>query len=427
MLNTAECSVNMNPPCQTRSRDDPFTSRNGTSSGGQQWSGSEPFLVGIAPNFWAHVPMSIATIMNMKLINGIHCWSTGGNHVPVSKCVLFGCIVYADIRSPDESSHYVLDDGTGLIDCVVWTNNSVNDIYNLPSLIPDETKNESRNVGIGDTVRVFGKIKCVANRCENEPFVVREIHSSLVELIGNASNEEARHWKACAQHEQDMIRDPTKFNALGYLKQLGPEITAQVMAQRHLPSNDDRLGEWRIFGISCRCDLDYKAELLYCHCVAKVEPLDPDFVFRDLLLAHLLQVQAKHMKKLVFPYKRIKINSKLRDVASTVVLSHDKAKQAPNVNVLIDRLLLNTFRALRYDGIFHLVDENADKYLLISRKWVLEPYVRHQLKQNKRNTEVSKYFIDLEGAPYLSPIHRDRLLYVRRCVAEEQSKLHAAN
>lgn len=395
-----------------------------------RWTGAEPFLVGIAPNFWAHVPMTISGINDLKLVNGVHCWSSGDGkqHVPVSKCVLVGCIVNATVRSADESILYVLDDGTGLIDCLVWANNTENDIFHLPSLVLDHGNSgeygSNDNIGLGEIVKVFGKLQCVTIQGEhdggyNEPFVVREIQASLVERI-DGPNEEARHWKACAEREESMTRDPTKFNALGYLKVLGPEITSQVKARRHLPAMDDMLGEWRIFGTSCTCDLDYKAELLYCHCQAKVEPLDPQFVFRDALLIHLLGVQATHAKKLMFPYKGIKINPKLRAIASTVLFKdNNKKEEDAKMKVLVDRILLNTFRALRHDGILHLADIHSDSYLLISRKWVLEPYVKRELEMS-RNEGSSKNYIKFEGAPYLSSVHRDRLLYIKRSAMVEK-------
>jgi hypothetical protein len=396
-----------------------------------QWTGAEPFLVGIAPNFWAHVPMTVSGVNDLKLVNGIHCWSSAdcNQHVPISKCKLVGCIVNATIRSSDESILYVLDDGTGLIDCLVWANNTENDIFHLPSLVLDDHPDKcesSKEIGLGDIVRVFGKVQCVTIQGEhdtkNEPFVIREIQASLVERI-DGPNEEARHWNACAEREESMARDPTQFNALGYLKLLGPQITAQVKARQHLPAMDDMLGEWRIFGTSCTCDLDYKAELLYCHCQAKVEPLDPQFVFRDALLDHLLGVQATHAKKLMFPYKGIKINPKLRAIASTLLSSNKKEdKQESKMKVLVDRILLNTFRALRYDGILYLANMNSDQYLLISRKWVLEPYVRRELEIS-RNGGTSKNFINFEGAPYLSQVHRDRLLYIKRSITEEGSEM----
>ena len=386
-----------------------------------QWLGSEPFLVGIAPSFWAHVPMSVAAINDLKLINGIHCWSCRGYHIPVSKCVLVGCIVNATIRSSDESLLFVLDDGTGLIDCLVWDNDNVNNLFNLPCLGPHDQQNESRRFRIGDIVRVFGKIQCITNHGGNgsgrNPHIVREIHSSLVERTVSSSKEEAKHWKACVDMEKAMSADPTKFNPLGYLKLLGPDITLQVKNGFHLPSADDALGEWRIFGPSCKCVLDYKAELLYCHCLAKVEPLDPELRFRDAILNHLLRVQKKHHStKLVFLYKTIKTNQNLREIASCVLSSLGHPKPGSKLQFLIDRLFLNTFRALRHDGVVHLENANSDKYLLMSRKWVMEPYVKFQMVSNKDN-EQAKKFISIEGIPHFSHVHRNRLRFIRRCLA----------
>lgn len=384
------------------------------------WTGSENILVGIAPNFWAHVPMTIGSINGLKLIQGIHCWtsSDGKYHVPVSKCVLVGIIVNAVIRSSDGANLYVLDDGTGLIDCLAWSTKNENDMFHLPSLLPDN--DACKPIGLGDVVKLFGKIQCVTIKQEHdsrqEPFVVREIMATMVERIDDA-NEETRHWRACAQREAALARDPTQFNALGYLKQLGPQITQQVQRRQHLPAKDDTLGEWRIFGTSCKCTMEYKEDLLYCHCVAKVESLDPKLVFRDALLRHLLRVQAMHDKALVFPYKGIKINHQLRALASSVIASTDKdPKQESKMALLIDRLLLNTIWALRNDGVLYLANLEKDEYMLISRQWVFEPYVLGELG-SKRKSETSKNFINFQGAPYLSQVHREKILYVKRCVA----------
>lgn len=390
-----------------------------------RWLGSEPFLVGIAPIFWAHVPMSVATINHLELIHGIHCWPCKGYHIPVSKCVLVGCIVNATIRSSDMSSLYVLDDGTGLIDFLVWDNDNVNNLFNLPYLGPHGQENESTRFQIGEVVRVFGKIQCVTNnetkRAGMNPHAVREIHGSLVERTLNSSNEEAKHWKACVDMEEAMTSDPTKFNALGFLDLLGPDITLQVKDGLHLPSADDALGEWRVFGPSCNCVLDYKAELLYCHCLAKVEPLDPQLKFRDAILNHLLGVQRKLSSvKLVFLYRAIKTNQDLREIASCVLSSIGEPKPGSKLQPLIDRLVLNTFRALRHDGIVHLEDENSDKYLLISRKWVMEPYIKFQMASRKDNQHPQK-FRGLEGIPYFSRVHRNRLRYIRRCLVHNST------
>jgi hypothetical protein len=186
----------------------------------------------------------------------------------------------------------------------------------------------------------------------------------------------------------------------------------------HLPSADDALGEWRIFGPISNCVLDYKAELLYCHCLAKVEPLDSELKFRDAILNYLLGVQRKQSTKLVFPYRTVKTNQNLRDMASHVLSSQGEPKQGSKLPLLIDRLLLNTFRALRQDGIVHLEDASSDNYLLISRKWVMEPFIKFQMAASKDKEHAKKLF-SLEGVPQFSNVHRNKLRFIRRCLVHD--------
>eukprot|EP00531_Pseudo-nitzschia_arenysensis_P019755 CAMPEP_0116123018 /NCGR_PEP_ID=MMETSP0329-20121206/4524_1 /TAXON_ID=697910 /ORGANISM="Pseudo-nitzschia arenysensis, Strain B593" /LENGTH=131 /DNA_ID=CAMNT_0003616905 /DNA_START=190 /DNA_END=582 /DNA_ORIENTATION=+ len=102
--------------------------------------------------------MSVMDVHNLKLKDGIHwlerqrrrttnqeksalandskdCLST-----PVSKCLLVGHIVYAAERKGG-SKVYILDDGTGMIDCVHWSTD-VEDPYHLPS---DRSFGESKS------------------------------------------------------------------------------------------------------------------------------------------------------------------------------------------------------------------------------------------------------------------------------------------
>jgi hypothetical protein len=245
---------------------------------------------------------------------------------------------------------------------------------------------------------------------------MREIQASLMEqvespssslLLGNyCLNAEARHWMQCADFQLSVQKRPSDHNALGCLELLGPQIQSQVHEKRHLPSADDSFGAWRVFGASCRCkNLEYMSDLLYCHCKAKVEPLDPHFVFRDALLKTLLELQASHQKKLVFTYRQIKDNQRLKDVA------RKQATGAGNVDLFVDRLLLNTFRALRHDGIIYLMDSKSDLYLFITRDKVLEPYVRNEMNKGE-----SKNFVRFQGAAFLSKAHNERLLYIKRCL-----------
>jgi hypothetical protein len=190
------------------------------------------------------------------------------------------------------------------------------------------------------------------------------------------------------------------------MEQLGPQIQSQVEARVNLPAADDTMGSWRVFGTACRCQLDYMDNLLYCHCQSRLEPLDPSQKFRDALLRTLLDMQSKSVKMLVFKYKQLKLNEQLRAVASRVVMG----KGPTQTNV--DTLFLNTFRALRQDGVIYLLNSNTDEYLLITRDRVMEPFVRDQML---RRPDTPRNYISLEEAPsYLSRVHNERLLYIKR-------------
>jgi hypothetical protein len=314
---------------------------------------------------------------------------------------------------------YVIDDGTGFIDCLQWSNNNGNDMYVLPSLMGDDDKSDDNDkFRIGELVRIFGKINCISTTRADQgrSSVIREIQVNLMERVesqsfGRSLDAEARHWMACVDFQASASKTPSQHNALGFLDYLGPRIQSQVDERRHLPASDDTKGAWRVFGISCRCkskNLEYMSSLLYCHCQAKVEPLDPEFVFRDALLQTLLEMQRLHTKKLVFTYKQIKPNERLRDLAAKQV--HGTAR----IDLSIDRLFLNTFRALRHDGILYLVDASSDLYLFITRDKVLEPYIRNEI--NKSQGSESKNFVNLQGARFLSKVHHERLLYIKRCL-----------
>ena len=147
--------------------------------------------------------------------------------------------------------------------------------------------------------------------------------------------------------------------------------------------------------------------LLYCHCQARLEPLDADFKFRDGMLNTLLAMQSRNEKKLVFTYKQIKRDEGLKALAA-------KQVSGARSDVSVERLFLNTFRALRLDGIIFLLDDRTDHYLLITRERVLEPFIREELR--KEQPSRSKNFVNIQAVPYLSSVHRERLLYIKRCL-----------
>lgn len=356
--------------------------------------------------------MTVMDVLNLGLQDGINCMKTpysGGNDhhslKPVSKCLLVGFVVYANFRR-DGTMAYVLDDGTGLIDCVHWSTGDMHDIYHLPSL--DGCGAMRTQLSVGDMVRVFGKIECLAltrmNGGEKE-VVIREVQASLIEpVLENMFAVEAQHWRNCIRIPHD--------GPDSYLELLGQEIQSQVEDRTNLPAASDSNGLWRVFGTSCRCKLDYMENLLYCHCQAKIEPLDPANSFRDMLLRTLLTMETACSAMLVFTYKNVKCDAQIRAMAAQVLQTSTSSSVA-----MVDKLFLNTFRALRHDGILHLLDNHRDEYLLISRDRVLEPFVRSQLVGSSQN---QKNYVDFNNAPpYLTRIHNDRLLFIKRCILSE--------
>jgi hypothetical protein len=373
------------------------------------------FLAGISPQYWSHVPMMVMDVHNLQLRDGINCLVCSNateqqnqlmanddyqNLAPVSKCRLVGTIVYAD-RRRDGSMVYVLDDGTGMIDCVQWSTVDSQDIYYLPCLDSGENERHKSFV-VGDFVRVFGKIDCLASigdkKINGQHQIIREIQASIIETVKDVASE-ARHWQQC------MAKTPKSIQS--WLDQLGPEIQSQVDQRVNLPAADDTLGLWRVFGPSCRCEVDYKDVLLYCHCQATPISLDTSLRFRDALLHHLVEAQKNNRKMLVFKYKVIKADRILQEIASRDV--EGKGSKA----IAVDRLFLETFRALRKDGILYLINSDTDEYLLISREKVLEPFVRAQMK--RKDVRTARNFLSMDGAPpYISRIHTERLQLIKR-------------
>jgi hypothetical protein len=229
-------------------------------------TGAEHFIVGLSPSYWAHVPLLVAQILDLRVVGGILCLDQPGGSgklVPVTKCSLVGVIVAVDARY--ESTVYVIDDGTGLIDCVHWTDHSA---LMLTDIIagPMSSSEDPHLRRLGETVRVYGRIvHCYSLSDDDGPGGasdadgasnsrnVREIRATLVEPV--TVRAEIEHWNRCTTDV------PSLNNAIDVLKQLGPRIGAHLMDPSNLPMEDDD-GAWRLFGIRCRCKLPYKDELL---------------------------------------------------------------------------------------------------------------------------------------------------------------------
>jgi hypothetical protein len=87
------------------------------------YGGAEPFLAGLPPTFWSNVPLLVAQIHGLKLINGINYMiktlSDGKQKlIPLSRCNLIGLIIAIEPKA-DKNVVYVIDDGTALIDVLV--------------------------------------------------------------------------------------------------------------------------------------------------------------------------------------------------------------------------------------------------------------------------------------------------------------------
>lgn len=352
-------------------------------------------------------------VLNLRLKNGINWLQPSPSNeelsTPVSKCLLVGHIVYAAERRGG-SMLYILDDGTGLIDCVHWTSdysNSTEDPYHLPSLTDDAEHNGSFSVG--EPVRVFGKIECLASTSkttENDnssdrSVIVREIQVRIIERVEDYLMAESHH-----------CMDSCHLGPLGlqsWLEKLGPKLRLQIQNRVNLPAANDETSSWRVFGINCSCNLPYMEDLLYCHCQCKAEPIDPCFRFRDALLSTLLSMQSKITKRLEFNYKEVRANHHLHTIALKEITSDKKMGK----DEFIDKLFLKTFRALRSDGIIYLLNSNTDNYLLITRTEVLEPFVK-----SRTGDEITQNFISFDRSPiFLSRIHNERLLYIKRLLS----------
>jgi OB-fold nucleic acid binding domain len=197
-------------------------------------TGAEHFLVGLTPHYWAHVPMLIADVHHLGLVNGLSCIVVRCDHcslheatsvseiaeggeaaaavqfIPVSKCALVGVVVNVD-RKSNGLTLYLIDDGTGLMDCVLWDES---DYYKLPSLVDDDIGEEQPRFVVGDIVRVMGSLRIVSRSGLREQIFdaggtaweihdgVREIQvSSMKHISEKMQNADPRRYCADPEHE----------------------------------------------------------------------------------------------------------------------------------------------------------------------------------------------------------------------------------
>mmetsp|Transcript_11717 Transcript_11717/g.28072 ORF Transcript_11717/g.28072 Transcript_11717/m.28072 type:complete len:314 (+) Transcript_11717:552-1493(+) len=149
-----------------------------------------------------------------------------------------------------------------------------------------------------------------------------------MEHVDNNLNEEAYHWMKCCQTETSATT-ATATSTAGLepiLEALGPDIQSQMSQKLNLPSSDDTIGYWRVFGTSCQCHLpEYKFKLLYCHCQATFEPSDPNYTFRDAVLLKLLEIE-KQQQQQQQPKDK---NGKHSDATGTTNTSNNENESRP--------------------------------------------------------------------------------------------------
>jgi len=350
------------------------------------------YLIGLSPQYWAYVPMLICDLLHLQLVDGVLCLpivtcsnssqpsscsttTTTSIHIPVSKCEIQGVITNIQRQSKGVLL-YLIDDGTGFIDCLDYDTNSETDYYSIPSLVAVHPS-EARYYAVGDAVSIRGKIRVVgfSNTNNNSNNIDMEVHVSCMTKLTPSNYPHGLHWLTSIRVTTTTTTSRPKSGD-ELFQSLGPDICNPVLLH---DTNE------HYFGKACTCDnLPQKDSLLYCHCHAKPEALDPMFTFRDALLAILIEMEqqqctATTVQTLYFFYKDIVANATLVNIAAQTLFT-----STPTTKVHQHRLFVNTFRALREDGIVFLLDEDTDEYMLLSKNRVLLPYLQDNSKNKQR-------------------------------------------
>jgi hypothetical protein len=330
----------------------------------------DSFVIGLSPTFWAYVPLMIAHITRqLHLVDGTQCFiinvpESSTNHqvfdsydifssmsssisapqkaIPISKCHIVGSIVSAD-RKANGCIMFVLDDGTGLIDVVHYSDG---DSYSLPSLSKPIDYDGGTSISLiepGNMVRIFGRIHCKvapgAPKPKTDPSrtsrlcqivsansITYEIYASLILPLGtiptsrtcsrncpNSVDQEADHWLNCLRFFHGDVTGvnqngrnaelPCLNNAFDVLPLLGSchfnQVVERSSALLSLASTAENYFEshsWRLFGTQCQCrNVALKRDLLYCRCIATRldnPTMDTTFRYRDGILMKLLKAEA---------------------------------------------------------------------------------------------------------------------------------------
>lgn len=433
-------------------------------------------IVALSDAYHQYNPLLIKDIKELVVLNGFDCILTFRRKVdisdstvpsihvlPVSKCEIVGIVRYCQIKG-NGRINLIIDDGSGVIDAIFWA-----DTFSLNENIP---------CSVGDLVRLRGNINVLSleekraividGKSYEGRTAIREIYvTSLRPLEDN--NEEVLHWLQCLQFQsrldlnhskekseetdwslfQDILDAPVR-NGLETFQLLPQEIQNQIASQ---DNNVDTTGnkDWylvKYYGRGCKCRMEYKEKLLYCHCIASKVENDENFVFRDALLNFLLQLElmvktnnsidtnapendsyGKGTLKdnpscIQFEFSGVFQNPLLQSIAKQVT------KTSTDGNNHILRLFKTTFRALRKDGIVYLHDPKEDIYLLLSRDSVLVPTLINQLiaeEQFAFQLEINSSSLVMQNVSklpsYMESLPHDKLQLVRRLAAMERKEM----
>lgn len=354
-------------------------------------------LVGLCPSYWSHIPMLVGQIHNLTVMDGFNCLIHKTKYIPVSRCTLVGCVVAYERKN--SGSSFVLDDGTGLIDCVYWEENQFRDV--LP-VLADDSEDNGISIRVGNIVKVMGRLDCTLSETSN---AIREIRVSLCQPIHTGLNRraspfsidaESRHVLSVQQHEYSDVTE--------VLDCLGNNLRKQIMEKHDFPSADDSVSAWRLFGVNCRCpSTRIKTELLYCACISTPESTDANFHFRFKLLDLILSLSEKD-SLFFFQYRQLLEHQSY---------FHGVANRS-NFNYQLQR----SISALRNDGIIFLFDESSDTYLLITLRAVLIPYIELLSSQSWEDSVIRSAL--LKSSPEcLRNVPKGKIQLVRRMLHEQ--------
>ena len=205
-------------------------------------------------------------------------------------------------------------------------------------------------------------------------------------------------------------------NGADVLNILGNDLLSKMTHTEAIDVDEEDNGAWRVFGPDCTCRLPHKDELLYCHCLASFEALDPHQVFRDALLKHLIDMMGENptSSPFRFHYGSLISIDHLNDIATKTV------PETPNTAVNVHRIFANTFKALRNDGIVYLDDQDNDIYLLISKSTALIPYLSPLI--NKESSALERSMRRSNPPPFIKKVPASRLRFVTKYLLANSKK-----